>query len=77
VWSGKLLLGSVLPGFGPFNVVDEGLVDHQWLGLHRERDRAARAVDLLEPRFSRMGSGDDRRRRLAAGRRPRIVVMTR
>jgi uncharacterized membrane protein len=40
VWSGKLLLGSVLPGFGPFNVVDEGLVDHQWLGLHHVNETA-------------------------------------
>lgn len=32
-WSTKLLAGSLLLGFGAFNVV-EGLVDHQVLGLH-------------------------------------------
>lgn len=32
-WSGKLLIGTVLMGFGLFNVV-EGLIDHQLLGLH-------------------------------------------
>lgn len=32
-WSGRMLLGSMLLGFGLFNVV-EGLVDHQLLGLH-------------------------------------------
>jgi uncharacterized membrane protein len=32
-WSGKMLIGSLLAGFGIFNVV-EGLVDHQILGIH-------------------------------------------
>jgi uncharacterized membrane protein len=32
-WSGKLLAGTLLAGFGAFNLV-EGLVDHQILGLH-------------------------------------------
>lgn len=32
-WSGKLLIGTVLMGFGLFNVV-EGLLDHQLLGIH-------------------------------------------
>ena len=32
-WSGKLLTGTVLMGFGLFNVL-EGLIDHQLLGLH-------------------------------------------
>ncbi len=32
-WSGKLLAGTLLIGFGLFNVV-EGLVDHQILGVH-------------------------------------------
>jgi uncharacterized membrane protein len=31
-WSGKLLAGSMLMGFGIFNLV-EGVVDHQILGL--------------------------------------------
>lgn len=32
-WSGKMLLGTILMGFGLFNLV-EGAVDHQLLGLH-------------------------------------------
>jgi len=32
-WSGKLLTGTVLMGFGIFNLV-EGIIDHQILGLH-------------------------------------------
>jgi uncharacterized membrane protein len=32
-WSGKLLAGTLLMGFGLFNLV-EGLIDHQLLGLH-------------------------------------------
>ena len=32
-WSGRLLPGSLLMGFGLFNLV-EGLIDHQLLGLH-------------------------------------------
>jgi uncharacterized membrane protein len=32
-WSSKLLIGTLLMGFGLFNLV-EGLVDHQILGLH-------------------------------------------
>ncbi len=32
-WSGKLLAGTLLIGFGTFNVV-EGIIDHHLLGLH-------------------------------------------
>jgi uncharacterized membrane protein len=32
-WSGKLLPGSILMGFGIFNLV-EGLINHHLLGLH-------------------------------------------
>jgi uncharacterized membrane protein len=32
-WSGKLLAGTMLIGFGLFNLV-EGIVDHQILGMH-------------------------------------------
>jgi uncharacterized membrane protein len=32
-WSGKMLGGSLLAGFGAFNVL-EGLIDHQILGIH-------------------------------------------
>ena len=33
VWSGRRAFGTVLTGFGLFNLV-EGIVDHQILGLH-------------------------------------------
>lgn len=33
VWSGRLLVGSLLGGWGLFNLV-EGLIDHQLLGIH-------------------------------------------
>ena len=32
-WSGKMLAGTMLMGFGAFNVV-EGIIDHHLLGLH-------------------------------------------
>lgn len=32
-WSGKLFLGTMLMGFGIFNLV-EGMVDHHLLGIH-------------------------------------------
>ena len=32
-WSGKLLLGTMLMGFGIFNLV-EGIIDHHLLGIH-------------------------------------------
>ncbi|TIU22304.1 MAG: DUF2243 domain-containing protein [Mesorhizobium sp.] len=32
-WSGKMLLGTMLMGFGMFNLV-EGLINHQLLGIH-------------------------------------------
>lgn len=32
-WSGKILLGSLIAGWGLFNLV-EGIIDHQILGLH-------------------------------------------
>lgn len=32
-WSGRLLAAGMLAGWGAFNLV-EGLIDHQWLGLH-------------------------------------------
>ena len=36
-WSGRRLIGSMLMGFGIFNLV-EGVIDHQILGLHHVRD---------------------------------------
>ncbi len=41
-WSSKLLIGSLLIGFGAFNVI-EGLIDHQWLGLHHVNELVARS----------------------------------
>lgn len=38
-WSAKLLLGTLLLGFGAFNVV-EGLIDHQLLGVHHVNEIA-------------------------------------
>ena len=32
-WSGKMIVGTLLLGFGAFNTV-EGLIDHQILGIH-------------------------------------------
>jgi uncharacterized membrane protein len=40
-WSGKLLAGTLLMGFGLFNMV-EGLVNHHLLGLHHVNETAPR-----------------------------------
>jgi uncharacterized membrane protein len=32
-WSGKMLVGTILMGFGIFNLV-EGIIDHEILGIH-------------------------------------------
>ena len=37
-WSCKLLVGTMLMGFGIFNLVD-GIIDHQILGLHHVNER--------------------------------------
>jgi uncharacterized membrane protein len=36
-WSGKMLVGAMLMGFGIFNVV-EGIVDHHLLGVHHVKE---------------------------------------
>lgn len=41
-WSSKLLIGSLLIGFGAFNLV-EGLINHHLLGLHHVNETVARA----------------------------------
>ncbi|HEX2227568.1 MAG TPA: DUF2243 domain-containing protein [Candidatus Binatia bacterium] len=38
-WSGKLLAGTMLMGFGIFNVV-EGIIDHHFLGIHHVNETA-------------------------------------
>jgi uncharacterized membrane protein len=40
-WSGKLLPGAMLVGFGAFNLV-EGIIDHQILGIHHVNETVAR-----------------------------------
>lgn len=40
-WSGKMLAGTLLLGFGAFNVV-EGLVNHQILGIHHVNETVPR-----------------------------------
>ena len=40
-WSSKLLLGTLLMGFGLFNLV-EGTINHQILGLHHVNETAPR-----------------------------------
>jgi uncharacterized membrane protein len=39
-WSSNLLIGSILIGFGAFNVV-EGTIDHHVLGLHHVNETAS------------------------------------
>ena len=46
IWSGKMLVGTVLMGFGIFNVV-EGLADHHLLGLHHVNETVPREQWLL------------------------------
>ncbi len=41
-WSGKLLAGTTLIGFGIFNVV-EGIINHQVLGLHHVNETVPRS----------------------------------
>jgi uncharacterized membrane protein len=40
-WSGKLLWGTILIGFGLFNLV-EGIIDHHLLGLHHVNETVPR-----------------------------------
>lgn len=49
-WSGRLLAGGMLAGWGLFNLV-EGLIDHHWLHLHHVRDAAAVGVSLWDYGF--------------------------
>lgn len=41
-WSGKLLAGTLLLGFGAFNTV-EGVIDHQLLGVHHVNETVPQA----------------------------------
>ncbi len=43
VWSGRLLLGSILAGFGGFNIT-EGIIDHHILQIHHVRFGPSRDV---------------------------------
>jgi uncharacterized membrane protein len=40
-WSGKMLMGTILMGFGIFNLV-EGIIDHQILGIHHVNETVPR-----------------------------------
>ena len=40
-WSGKLLAGTMLMGFGMFNLV-EGIIDHHILGIHHVNETVPR-----------------------------------
>ena len=40
-WSGKMLVGTLLMGFGIFNLV-EGIIDHQILGIHHVNETVPR-----------------------------------
>jgi uncharacterized membrane protein len=40
-WSSKLLVGSILMGFGIFNLV-EGIIDHHLLGIHHVNETVPR-----------------------------------
>ncbi|CCD91833.1 conserved membrane hypothetical protein [Bradyrhizobium sp. ORS 375] len=41
-WSNRQLVGTLLLGWGLFNLI-EGLVDHEWLGLHHVNEVAPAA----------------------------------
>lgn len=41
-WSGKILVGTILMGFGIFNLV-EGIIDHQILGIHHVNETVPRS----------------------------------
>jgi len=46
VWSNKLLTGTLLLGWGIFNVV-EGLIDHEVLGVHHVNETVAQTQRIL------------------------------
>jgi uncharacterized membrane protein len=41
-WSNRALVGSLLVGWGLFNLI-EGTIDHHWLGVHHVNERVERA----------------------------------
>lgn len=45
-WSGRVLLGALVLGFGLFNLV-EGVIDHHWLGLHHVVEAAPPRAQAL------------------------------
>ena len=58
-WSGKLLVGTILMGFGIFNGV-EGLVAHHLLGIHHVNETVPPEQDLLGYQVSALGRSDAR-----------------
>ncbi len=53
MWSGRVFSGALLLGWGSFNVI-EGLIDHQWLGIHHVMEYA---VDTLPADLAFLGFG--------------------
>jgi uncharacterized membrane protein len=45
-WSNKLLVGTILVGFGAFNCV-EGLINHQLLGVHHVNETVSEAARIF------------------------------
>jgi len=45
-WSNKLLVGTLLLGWGLFNTV-EGIVDHEILGIHHVNERYTGGVRII------------------------------
>jgi uncharacterized membrane protein len=45
-WSNKLLVGTLLLGWGLFNTV-EGIVDHEILGIHHVNERYTGGVRIV------------------------------
>ena len=57
-WSWKLLVGTLLIGFGLFNLVED-VVDHHLLGIHHVNETVPREQwILLGPRLPRLGCLD-------------------
>jgi hypothetical protein len=69
-WSGKMLVDSILMGFGSFNLVEE-IIDPSDLGYPScKRDSASRAVDLSGPRLCCLGCTDAYRGMIPVEGRP-------
>ena len=83
-WSGKLLPGAMLVGFGVFNLV-EGLIDHHLLGIHHVNETVLRdqwiywdiaflvwGFTMLVGGWLLLKQGQARRRRAASRNQPAL-----